>query len=105
MERASRPRTTTRPLGRSSGASSESLLKAPGAPRLDVSAASPALSVRDLWCSFGTTQALRGVDLDVRPGEVVALLGQNGAGKSTLIKILAGVYRPTAGEVVIGEHA
>jgi ribose transport system ATP-binding protein len=63
----------------------------------------PALSVRDLSCSFGTTRALSGVDLEVHPGEVVALLGQNGAGKSTLIKILAGVYRPTAGEVTLGD--
>lgn len=66
--------------------------------------AAAALSVRGLACRFGDTQALRGVDLDVRPGEIVALLGQNGAGKSTLIKILAGVYRPTAGTIRIGEQ-
>ncbi|WP_184284777.1 sugar ABC transporter ATP-binding protein [Microbacterium ginsengiterrae] len=49
--------------------------------------------------SFGAVRALRGVDLEIRAGEVHCLLGQNGAGKSTLIKILAGVYQPDAGEM------
>jgi ribose transport system ATP-binding protein len=48
---------------------------------------------------FTGTLALDGVDLDVSAGEIHALLGQNGAGKSTLIKILAGIYPPTAGSV------
>ncbi|WP_029150536.1 sugar ABC transporter ATP-binding protein [Microbacterium indicum] len=48
---------------------------------------------------FGPVRALRGVDLDVRPGEVHCLLGQNGAGKSTLIKVLAGVHAPDEGEI------
>jgi ribose transport system ATP-binding protein len=55
--------------------------------------------VEGLECRFGATRALKGVDLQVRAGEVVALLGENGAGKSTLIKILAGVQRPTAGSI------
>jgi ribose transport system ATP-binding protein len=59
------------------------------------------LSVRGLCCEFGSTRALREVDLDLHAGEIVALLGKNGAGKSTLIKILAGVYQPTDGEVQI----
>lgn len=63
------------------------------------------LQVRGLSCSFGRTRALDDVDLDVAAGEVVALLGQNGAGKSTLIKLLAGVYRPTAGTIRIGGRA
>jgi ribose transport system ATP-binding protein len=49
--------------------------------------------------AFGGTLAVSGVDLDLYPGEILALLGQNGAGKSTLIKMLAGVYRPDAGEI------
>jgi ribose transport system ATP-binding protein len=47
--------------------------------------------------AFAGVQALRGVDLQVMPGEVHCILGQNGAGKSTLIKTLAGVHRPDAG--------
>jgi len=62
------------------------------------------LVVEGLECHFGATHALRGVDLSVRAGEVVALLGENGAGKSTLIKILAGVHRPTAGSIRLGSH-
>jgi ribose transport system ATP-binding protein len=62
------------------------------------------LVVEGLECRFGATHALRGVDLRVRAGEVLALLGENGAGKSTLIKILAGVQRPTAGSIRLGPH-
>ena len=60
------------------------------------------LVVEGLECRFGATHALRGVDLRVGRGEVVALLGENGAGKSTLIKILAGVHQPTAGTIRLG---
>ncbi|MCO6004211.1 ATP-binding cassette domain-containing protein [Actinoallomurus purpureus] len=48
---------------------------------------------------FGGVEALRGVDLAVRPAEVLGLMGDNGAGKSTLIKIICGAYRPDAGEL------
>lgn len=51
---------------------------------------------------FGGTVAVSDVTIDLRAGEVLALLGENGAGKSTCVKLLAGVYRPDAGEVVIG---
>ncbi len=61
------------------------------------------LAVEGLECRFGATQALRGVDLTVYAGEVLALLGENGAGKSTLIKILAGVERPSAGTIRLGD--
>jgi len=48
---------------------------------------------------YGTVQALRGVDLQVRSGEVLALLGPNGAGKTTAVGLLLGLLKPTAGEV------
>ena len=59
------------------------------------------LSVRGVSKRFGGTQALDDVSLDLERGKVLALLGENGAGKSTLIKILAGVYAPDEGAVVL----
>jgi signal transduction histidine kinase/ABC-type multidrug transport system ATPase subunit len=59
----------------------------------------PLLRVRDLAVSFGPLHALDGVDLDVAPGEIVALAGENGAGKSTLVRCIAGDMAPTSGEV------
>ena len=50
--------------------------------------------MRGVRRSFGATKALRGVELTVAPGEVMALVGENGAGKSTLMKILSGAIPP-----------
>ena len=61
----------------------------------------PVLELRQLAKSFGGARALRGVDFDLRPGEVHALLGENGAGKSTLIKIVTGAHQPDSGTITI----
>ncbi len=66
-------------------------------PQGSVHAGETVLSLRGISKHFGAISALADIDLDVRAGEVVALVGDNGAGKSTLIKILAGVHQPSAG--------
>ncbi|MCI9889272.1 sugar ABC transporter ATP-binding protein [Micrococcales bacterium 31B] len=62
------------------------------------------LTIRDLTKRFGATQALSGVDFDLRLGSIHALLGQNGAGKSTLIKILAGVHPASGGSIQVNGY-
>ena len=57
------------------------------------------LETRDVSKNFGSVQALTDVDFEVRPGEVMALVGDNGAGKSTLIKCIAGIHPIDGGEV------
>jgi heme exporter protein A len=59
----------------------------------------PLLAARGLHRSFGRVRVLRDLDLTLAPGEGLAVAGPNGAGKSTLLRILAGLMRPTAGEV------
>jgi heme exporter protein A len=59
------------------------------------------LEIRRLSKAYGTAWALRDIDLSFRAGESVALLGPNGAGKTTLIKTLAGLVRPTSGEILV----
>lgn len=66
-------------------------------PAAQQAPALPVVSMRGISKNFGAVRALTRVDLEVYPGEVVALVGDNGAGKSTLVKILAGAFRPDAG--------
>ncbi len=64
------------------------------------------LRLRGVRKEYGAVQALRGVDLAMERGEVLALCGDNGAGKSTLIRLVSGAEMPTAGEIVLeGEPA
>jgi simple sugar transport system ATP-binding protein len=60
-----------------------------------------AIEVRDIRKAFGSVEALRGVSISARPGEVTAIVGDNGAGKSTLIKCISGVYSADSGEIRI----
>jgi len=57
------------------------------------------LSVSGLVAGYGATEVLRGIDLEVAAGEIVAVLGSNGAGKSTLNRVISGVLRATHGSV------
>jgi general nucleoside transport system ATP-binding protein len=61
----------------------------------------PIVALRGITKTFPGVVANAGVDLDVAPGEIHALLGENGAGKSTLMNVLTGLYRPDAGEILI----
>ncbi|MBV8478688.1 MAG: ABC transporter ATP-binding protein, partial [Actinobacteria bacterium] len=65
----------------------------------------PVISIRGLGKTYaGGRQALKGVDLEIRKGEIFALLGPNGAGKTTLINIVCGIVTPTEGAVSVGGH-
>ena len=78
---------------------------ASGAPTIAYEVGTVAIECRGIEKHFGHLQALRGADLTVRFGEILALLGDNGAGKSTLVKCISGAYHADAGELrVIGEH-
>ena len=59
----------------------------------------PIVQLEGVHKSFGRVKVLQGVDMEVAPGEIVALVGDNGAGKSTLIKLITGVHQPTAGTI------
>ena len=65
----------------------------------------PVVSVSHLSKTYESGfQALKDVNLEIRPGEIFALLGPNGAGKTTLIGIICGIVNPTKGEVLAGGH-
>ncbi|MFV2198355.1 sugar ABC transporter ATP-binding protein [Nocardiopsis sp. LOL_012] len=68
-------------------------------------AQAPPLALVDVTKSFGSVRALRGLSLELRAGEIHALVGENGAGKSTLVKTIAGVHRPDTGQVLVDGRA
>jgi ABC-type sugar transport system ATPase subunit len=69
-----------------------------------VASLSTHVSVQGLTKAYGSNRVLEGIDLELAPGEVHALLGANGAGKSTLIKCLSGATRPSGGTIAIGDE-
>src|SRR5450756_3081566 len=76
---------------------------APSASRMDSPIASPEplLKVRGLTAGYGAGPVLFGIDLDVAPAELIALVGANGAGKSTLLGVLSGLVRATSGTITL----
>jgi D-xylose transport system ATP-binding protein len=75
-----------------------------GPPPSTTTERQPILQLRGISKSFGAVEALSGVDFEVYPSEVVALVGDNGAGKSTLVKAIAGIYIPDSGEIWFEGH-
>ena len=73
----------------------------PAEPTPPVPAGAPALEVRGVTKRFGALAVLRGIDLVLRQGEVLGLVGDNGAGKSTLVKILSGFQAQDGGELLV----
>ena len=61
----------------------------------------PTLALTSISKNFGHITALRNIDLEVGPGEILALLGDNGAGKSTLVKVMSGLYGPDSGQITV----
>jgi energy-coupling factor transporter ATP-binding protein EcfA2 len=90
---------TTKEGMRFSRALASRLPGAVAAPPLDRPAAAPRLALRGVHVRYADQSALRGVSLEVRPGELVALMGRNGSGKTTLLKTLVGLVKPQAGQV------
>jgi simple sugar transport system ATP-binding protein len=74
----------------------------PTEPTPPVANGTPALEVRGVTKGFGALSVLRGVDLTLKQGEVLGLVGDNGAGKSTLVKILSGFQPADGGEILLG---
>ena len=61
----------------------------------------PVIEVKDVYKSFKTVQAVRGIDLKINSGQFVAFLGPNGAGKTTLVEMIEGIQKPDKGDILI----
>jgi ABC-2 type transport system ATP-binding protein len=62
---------------------------------------SPVIEVKNVWKSFKTVQAVKGINLQIPKGQFTALLGPNGAGKTTLVEMIEGIQKPDSGEITI----
>ncbi len=63
--------------------------------------ASPLIQFREVYKSFGATHVLRGIDLDIYPGEITVIIGKSGEGKSVLLKHVIGLLRPDSGQIMV----
>ena len=70
-----------------------------------MTAQTPVIALKDIRISFGAVAAVKGVSLEIAPGQVVGLIGENGAGKSTLLKIITGIHQPDAGTIEVNGAA
>jgi energy-coupling factor transport system ATP-binding protein len=77
---------------------------APPAPDPTAPGGAPVVQLQRVSAGWDRHPVLRDVDLEVRPGELVALMGRNGAGKTTLLRLLAGLHRPARGAVLVAGH-
>jgi ABC-2 type transport system ATP-binding protein len=65
----------------------------------------PVIEVKNVWKSFKTVQAVKGINLNIQKGQFTALLGPNGAGKTTLVEMIEGIQKPDTGDITImGKH-
>ncbi|MGH2531839.1 MAG: ABC transporter ATP-binding protein [Thermomicrobiales bacterium] len=71
---------------------------------LGVSGAAPVLRLEGVSTGYGRRPVLRDLDLEIRPGELVALMGRNGSGKTTMLRAVMGFHRPVEGRIVVGER-
>ncbi len=62
----------------------------------------PLVSLRDVHLAFGQTEVLKGIDVEVRPGNAVSIIGPSGSGKSTILRCITGLLRPQRGEIEVG---
>lgn len=66
------------------------------------SASAPVLELRNVRAAYDRVEVLHGIDIAVEPGQMLAVLGPNGGGKSTLLRVMAGLHRPSTGDLALG---
>ena len=63
-----------------------------------------AINIKDVSFNYGSPQIIKGINLYLKPGQLVSLVGPNGAGKTTLLKLICGTLKPTTGEIYIQDR-